>query len=299
MATLDLSITICSWNTQADLRECLRCLELAQREAEFEVLVVDNNSADGSPDMVEREFPWVRLFRQYTNLGFTGGHNFLFPHCLGRHILLMNSDAFAQPGAIKEVLASSQRFPEAGIIGPKLLNPDGSLQYSCRRFPDPIAALFRNTFLGRLFPKNKWVRAYLLEDWDHSSAREVDWVSGAVLLITEQVRDCLGGFDPQFYMFCEDVDLCKRCWDAGFDVVYDPIAVFVHKIGSSTNKAPNRMIFRFHKSMYLYYKKHRLSRMNPVTRPFVALAAMSVLTLRAGLFIIKNKLDEIKRRWLR
>lgn len=295
MKDFDLSITICSWNTVDDLRRCLGCLEAARDEALFEVIVVDNNSEDGSPDMVEAEFPWVRLLRQPKNLGFTGGQNLALQQAKGRRALILNSDAFVHPCAVRTLMEFADAQPDAGIIGPKLLNEDGSLQYSCRKFPNPVAALFRNTPLGRLFPRNKWVREYLMEDLDHSVTRDVDWVSGAAMLLKEDAWIKLGGFDPEFYMFCEDVDLCLRSWREGFRVVYFPESVITHKIGSSTSKAPNRMIFRFHRSMLLFYTKHQLPRVFVLLRPVAWLGAVAALAVRAGLFIVKNKVDEFKR----
>nr|MCU0317393.1 glycosyltransferase family 2 protein [Fimbriimonadaceae bacterium] len=150
----DLSITICSWNTIRDLRLCLQSLRECQHEGNFEVLIIDNASRDGSPEMVEKEFPEFRLLRQSVNLGFTGGHNLAIEKRNGRHVALLNSDTIVHPGAIRTLAQFFEENPQAGVIGPKLLNPDGSLQYSCRKFPNPVAAAFRNTPLGRLFPNN-------------------------------------------------------------------------------------------------------------------------------------------------
>ncbi|MES1227319.1 MAG: glycosyltransferase family 2 protein, partial [Armatimonadota bacterium] len=219
MPDFDLSVTICSWNTREDLRACLASLRDCRDEANFEVVVVDNNSQDGSADMVEAGIPEVRLLRQSVNLGFTGGHNLATKERLGRHVALLNSDTVVHKGAIAELMDYFARNPQAGIIGPKLLNPDGSLQYSCRKFPNPVAAAFRNTFLGRLFPNNRYTRDYLMTDWPHSLPREVDWLSGAAMFIRKEVVDNVGMLDEEMFMFCEDVDICKRAWGSGFKVV--------------------------------------------------------------------------------
>ena len=298
MKDFDLSVCICSWNTRDDLRVCLEHLERVRDEANFEVIVVENNSEDGSGTMVRETFPRVRLLQQYKNLGFTGGNNVALAERKGKHALLLNSDAFVHPGAIRSLMMHLQRQNDVGIFGPKLLNADGSLQFSCRRFPNPVAALFRNTPLGKLFPKNKFTREYLMTDWDHSSPREVDWVSGAALLIRDEALDKVGGLDPDFFMFCEDIDLCWRVRAQGFNVMYFPDAVITHKIGSSTSKAPNRMIFRFHRSMLLFYRKHQLSAVAMPFRPFAYLAAAVALTARASLFLVKNQFDRLSR-WLR
>jgi GT2 family glycosyltransferase len=299
MWDFDLSVTICSWNTQEDLRACLQSLELVQGEASFEVIVVDNNSEDGSPQMVEREFPWVRLLAQTRNLGFTGGQNLAIAERRGRDAFLLNSDATVLPGAIRTMLDYARAHAEVGIIGPQVLNPDGSLQMSCRRFPNPVAALFRSTFIGKLFPNNRFTREYLMADWSHDQVREVDWVSGCALYAKEEVIQQVGVFDPEYFMFCEDVDWCWRTWKHNFKVVYLPTAQVTHAIGRSTDKAPNRMIGRFHRSMFRFYTKNMLPERPLLWRPFAWLGAAVGLSLRAGLFILKNKIDILKRKWAR
>lgn len=297
MPDFDLSITICSWNTKADLRACLESLEKVRDEASMEVIVLDNNSEDESPDMVEAEFPWVRLFRMQRNLGFTGGQNYMMEHRKGRHALLLNSDTVVHEGALRTLMEYVEANPQVGVVGPKLLNPDGSLQFSARRFPRPAAALFRNTPFGKLFPNNRFTREYLMQDWSHDSVREVDWVSGAALLAREELMEKIGFLDPEFFMFSEDVDYCFRAWKAHYKVVYLPTSVITHAIGRSTDKAPNRMIGRFHSSMFRFYRKNMLPQVAAPLRPFALAGAAVALFARASMFIVKNKIDVIGRRF--
>jgi GT2 family glycosyltransferase len=296
MKDFDLSITICSWNTVDDLRACLGSLTEIRDEANFEVIVIDNNSEDGSPTMVAEEFKWVRLEAMSTNLGFVGGQNHGADIRKGRHVLPLNSDTVVHPGAIKGLVDYLESNPEVGIVAPKLLNPDGSLQFSCRRFPNPLAALFRNTLLGRLFPNNRFTKEYLMQDFAHDGPKEVDWVSGAALLVRDTLVDEIGLFDPEFVMFCEDVDLCFQTWKLGKKVIYLPDYQITHAIGRSTDKAPNRMIGRFHRSMFLFYQKNIVPSMNPIARPFALAMAASALATRASLFVVRNKIDIVKRR---
>lgn len=300
MPDFELSITICSWNTVEDLRACLASLRAeALAVPGFEVIVVDNASADGSPDMVAAEFPEFTLLRQDVNLGFTGGHNLAISRRKGRHVALLNSDTVVHPGAVRTVLDYMAAHPEVGVVGPKLLNPDGSLQYSCRKFPDPLAAAFRNTFLGRWFPQNKYVRDYLMTDVGHDQTREVDWVSGAAMFIRGDLVDTIGGLDDGYFMYCEDTDFCKRTWEAGYKVVYVPEAVVTHAIGRSTDRVANKMIVRFHKSMYRFYKKHLIPRVWAPLRPGCLALAAAALATRAGLFLASNAMDALKRRFAR
>lgn len=293
----ELSITICSWNTLADLRLCLASLEPERDDfLDLEVIVVDNNSEDGSPDMVAMEFPRVRLLRQSVNLGFTGGHNHALSLRSHPTALLLNSDTIVHRGALLTLAKAAAARPGAGVLGPRLLNPDGSLQKSCRRFPNPIAAAFRNTPLGKLFPNNRFVREYLMDDYDHSLPRSVDWVSGAAMWVTGPALDILKGFDPEFFMYCEDVDLCWRARKAGYDVVYIPESVIVHAIGRSTDQVPNRMIGRFHRSMLRFFLKNMVPERPLLLRPFSIAGAALAIGIRASIFIVKNKIDRLRFR---
>ncbi|HLK14495.1 MAG TPA: glycosyltransferase family 2 protein [Fimbriimonadaceae bacterium] len=297
-AGLELSVTICSWNTCADTRACLDSLGALRQECAFEVIVVDNGSTDGSADMIAGEFPWVRLIRSEVNLGFTGGHNACLAQREGPDALVLNSDTVVHAGALRTLVDYSRAHPEVGIIGPKLLNPNGSLQFSCRRFPNPVAALFRNTFVGRLFPNNRWTRDYLMADWTHDEPRQVDWVSGAALYVTKHAIETVGVLDEAYFMYCEDVDWCFRAHRAGLDVTYLPTAVITHAIGTSSSKAANRMIVRFHRSMLRFYRKNMVPTLPLPVRPLAIAFAASALSGRAGLFIAKNWLDALVR-WVR
>ncbi len=288
-----LTIQIVNWNAREHLRQALRSIYESPPTFPFEVLVLDNDSRDGSVQMLEKEFPQVRLLVSERNLGFAKGHNTLARHAQGRYLLILNPDTFVMRHALVKLVRFAEEHPEAGIIGPKLLNPDGSLQYSCRRFPNPTAAIFRNTPLGRLFPNNRYTREYLMLDWDHNSVREVDWVSGAAMLVRRALFEQLGGFDEQFFIYVEDVDLCYRAWQAGWKVLYDPEAVIIHAIGRSTDLVANQMIITFHRSMYKFYKKHYLRQTPLSLRPLIPVG----LTLRASLFLLKNYKDALLR-WL-
>ncbi|HWP30236.1 MAG TPA: glycosyltransferase family 2 protein [Fimbriimonadales bacterium] len=295
MQDFDLTLSICSWNTLEDLRACLQSLEKVRDEARFEVIVADNASIDGSAEMVQKEFPWVRLIRLCYNIGFAGGHNLNFHYSKGKLFMPLNSDTIVHPHAIRNIVEFMKENPPVGVLGPKLLNPDGSLQFSCRRFPTPQAALFRNTILGKLFPKNRYTREYLMQDWAHDEAKDVDWVSGAAICVRREVFERLGGFDERFFMYLEDVDLCYRTHQSNYRVVYLPTAVITHAIGRSTDKAANRMIRQFHRSMLLFYKKHYMKNVPFVFRPFVLLAAWDFLFLRQNSLILRNVFHAVVR----
>jgi GT2 family glycosyltransferase len=194
----------------------------ADGNLEVEILVVDNASGDRSAEMVAEQFPQVRLHRSPKNLGFPGGNNVGYRLSRGRYFLLLNSDTVVAPGAFAELVRFADANPQAGIVGPRVLNPDGSLQMSCRRFPTLGAGLFRNTPLGRLFPKNRFTRDYLMTDWDHHVERPVDWVSGCCLLARRQMVEEIGLLDEGYFMYCEDVDWAYRAGQAGWQVLRPP-----------------------------------------------------------------------------
>lgn len=268
---MDLSVIVLSWNTRALLVNCLESLMSQTGRLAFEVIVADNASEDGSREMVAALFPRVTLVVNSTNVGFGSGNNAALPHASGRFVMFLNSDTVVTDGALDALVTFADSSPDIGIVGAKLLNGDGTLQYSCRRYPNLGAGFFRSTPLGKLFPRNQFAADYMMTDWDHATPRDVDWVSGAALMIRRALIDQIGCFDEAFYMYCEDVDLCRRANQAlipspkaggaqtsnrNWQVVYFPDAVIYHLIGKSSDQAPTRMTFEFHKSQYLFYKKH-------------------------------------------
>lgn len=253
---LDIAVVVVNWNAKDDLRMCLTSLYAeALTQASCAVWVVDNASTDGSPQMVHDEFPQAALIENSSNLGFSKANNQAIARSESRYVFLLNSDAFIHAGTLEGLIAFADAHPEAGVVGPKVFNPDGSLQLSCRRFPSLGAGFFRNTYLGRLFPRNKYAQNYLMTDFDHAQTRAVDWVSGCAMLLRREMTDRIGGLDEHFYMYCEDVDICRRAWQSGSSVYYLPDACVTHAIGRSSDKDADRMIWEFHRAWFTYDKK--------------------------------------------
>lgn len=277
-----LSVVIVSWNVRDDLRECLQSLlgtgdlgsGTGKQLSEIEVIVVDNASMDGTAETVRREFPQVKLIVNDENLGYTKANNIGIRQSRGKYILLLNPDTVVKPNALQALIECAEAHPDAGIIGAKLLNPDGSIQRSARSFPDIGAGLFRNTFLGRLFPNNPFVRRYLLTDFSYDEVREVDWVSGAAMLVRRELFERIGLLDERFWAYCEDVDLCWRAWQAGFKVLFCPNAVIVHKIGRSSDQRLVASLIQHHKSMWLFYLKNYRKRYPLVLLPLIGLGIL-------------------------
>src|SRR5579883_1928976 len=258
----DIAVIIVSWNTREDLRKCLSSLFAEPGpQCTFDVWVVDNASQDGSPEMVRRDFPKAHLIAYDQNLGYVKANNQAIAETAdARYAFLLNSDAFIHgPETLDALVKFADENPKAGIAGARVLNPNGSLQLSCRRFPTLGAGFFRNTYLGRLFPNNRYAREYLMGDFNHAEARTVDWVSGCAMFIRRELIDKIGPLDERFYMYCEDVDICRRAWEAGYEVWYCPTATVTHRIGASSDKNMEKMTWVFHKSWEIYDQKYHPS----------------------------------------
>ena len=288
----DIAVIVVNWNAREDLRACLKSLHASPApRCAYEVWVVDNASADESAAMVMGEFPGVHLIQNAENLGFSKANNQAIAQTNSRYVFLLNSDAAIHLGALDALLAYADSHAQAAILGPKVLNPDGTLQFSCRRFPSLGAGFFRNTYLGRLFPHNKFARDYLMVSFDHAENTSVDWVSGCAMLLRRETINKIGALDERFYMYCEDVDICQRVWDSGQEVVYVPEAVVTHAIGRSSDKNGDAMIKEFHRSWYEYdLKRHPNS-------SFMRRAAVyGGLWLRAAVRIARRRASDRQRR---
>jgi GT2 family glycosyltransferase len=256
MPSPDLSVCIVNWNTRADLEQALTSVLDTEPSLNLEVVVLDNASQDGSAGMVRARFPGITLLESDKNLGFARGYNCAADEGAGRHLLMLNPDTIVYPGALDSMVGFLDSHPKAGAVGPRLLNRDGTLQLSCRRFPKPTAAIFRNTLFGRLAPNNRFTRGYLMTDWQHDTVREVDWVSGAAICIRREAWQDVGGFDEGFFMYAEDIDWCLRAHQAGWRIWYLPDAAIMHRIGRSSDQRPLAMVLAFHRSMARFYRKH-------------------------------------------
>lgn len=194
----------------------------------FEYFLVDNASGDGVLDLVGERFPWATPVAAHGNIGFGAGNNCGIRRARGKYVMLLNPDLTILPSEIDRWVAWMEAHPDVGISGPRVVNPDGTDQDSCYRFPGLFTPLMRRTILG----KTPWGRAsnerYLMKEMDRAREQDVDWVLGAAMLIRREVFDRTGDFDPRFFMYFEDADLCRRAWEAGWRVTYTPEARMMH-----------------------------------------------------------------------
>jgi len=202
-----------------------------------ELIVVDNNSGDGSIEMMEQDFPDVTLIASSVNHGFSAGMNLGLKRARGRYVVALNTDIAIMDKPFDRLVAFMDQHPRVGLAGPKLLNPDGSVQYSCYRFPTPFTPLFRRTPLGTLPGIRTHLRRYVMADFDHNENRTVDWLLGAFLIARSAAVAAVGLLDERFFLYFEDVDWSRRFWAAGWEVMYvaDVDVVHYHKRQSASH----------------------------------------------------------------
>lgn len=253
-----LSICIVTYRARAYLQKCLRSIYATPPQANFEIIVVDNNSQDGTVEMLRDEFPQVRLIQNQGNAGFTRPMNQAMRAATGRCLLQLNPDTLPYPHALDLLVGFMDAHPDAGILGPKVLNPDGSLQAPCRRGDSrPWAVISYFTGLSWLFPDKAFFNGYLLTHLDEDQTYPVDGVSGSCMLIRRDVIAQIGYYDERFFAYQEDADYCLRARQADWKVYYYPQAQITHYGGQGGSRVqPYRSIWEWHRSYYLYYRKH-------------------------------------------
>jgi N-acetylglucosaminyl-diphospho-decaprenol L-rhamnosyltransferase len=252
---VDLSVVILSWNVHDLLGQCLRSATIGYHPLATETIVVDNASCDGSAEMVRAEFPNVRLIANTTNRGYAGGNNDGIAAATGRYVMVLNPDTRVLGEALATMVAYADAHPDVGALGPQLLNPDGSVQSSRRHFPTLMTGLFESTWLQPLAPPGVLRHYYVLDRTD-DEIQEVDWVTGACLLVRREAIHQVGGLDEDFFMYSEELDWCRRIRQAGWKVVYLPTAQVMHYAGKSSDQVIAQRHIYFQTSKVRYFRKH-------------------------------------------
>lgn len=251
---MDIQILIVNFNTKELLGKCLD--SIAKQGADFlaKTIVVDNASTDGSGEFVKKDYAQVKLIVNPQNQGFSKAVNQVLRKAKSQFVLVLNSDTILHDKSIENMVDFMNGCPQAGAVGPLLLNPDGSNQPSGRRFPSFLDASM-HAFLGVVAPGNRFTKRYKLLDWDRKNKKEVDWVSGAAVMLRNTAVAEIGFFDERYYMYVEDMDLCYRLWENGWKVFLLPEAKVTHYIGQSSKQISKQMLKEFQKSIYLFFLK--------------------------------------------
>jgi len=255
---MKLSVIVLCWNDRKVIENCLQSIYSKTHSTEFEVIVPDNGSTDGSIEFIRGSYPQVRVIENGRNLRFAKANNVGIRASRGEYILILNPDTIIHDGALDRMIGFADEHPEVGAFGCRVLNPDGSYQASARPFAsfkgEWIAALYLR-WLGRV---NGWFTSDGYPGWHGATRRQVDWVSGCFILARGDLLKSIGGFDEQFFYYYEDMDLCRRIWQAGNPIVYFPDATITHLGGQSTKGrfSPLAFILDSEVTRYLYYYKY-------------------------------------------
>ena len=278
----DISIVIISWNAKDFLLDCLESLKTNLPDVSMEIIIVDNASTDGSPEAVEKKYPDIHLIRNDQNYGFANANNIGIKESKGRYICLINSDVKVLSECLTRLYDYIEKNPFIGIIGPRILNSDLSLQCTCRHFPSLWNIFCSTMALNRLFPNSQIFSDEQMFYFKHDVIRNVDVLSGCFLMVRREAFEHVGYLDDQFFMYSEDIDWCKRFWQAGWQIVFFPEAESIHHGHASSANNPLRFSAALEKSLFQYWAKYHSK--------FSRLVLFCIITLQHILRIISESL---------
>lgn len=255
---MKLTIIILCWNDAKVISDCLWSIYATTRSTEFEVLVSDNGSTDGSIEFIRKNYPQVQVIENGKNLRFAKANNVGIRASRGDYVLILNPDTIIHEGTLDGIVAFAERHHEASAYGCRVTNADGSYQVSARPFTSPKSDWIVALQLRSLGHISSWFSSDMYVNWKGDTQREVDWISGCFILVRGDVLRALGGFDEQFFYYYEDMDLCRRIWESGHSIIYTPIFGITHLKGESTHKRlpPINFVLDGQITRYLYYKKY-------------------------------------------
>lgn len=291
---IDLSIVILNWNVREWLERCLASLR--SDRCTLETIVVDNASCDDSVAMVRAQYPQVTLIANAENRGFTGGNNQGIEASRGRYIMVLNPDTEMIGDALDRLVMYLDEHPNVGALGPMLLNPDRSIQSSRRRFPTLATAFFESTWLQGIAPKGILTRFYM-DDVPPAMTHEVDWLNGACTVFRREALDQVGWYDAQnFFMYSEELDLCRRVKAAGWKIAYLPDAQVIHYVGKSSEQAAAARHIYFQTSKVHYFRKWHGSFKANILRLFLLNLYVWQIALEAVKGLLGHKRELRKQR---
>ncbi len=253
------SVIIVNWNAKAFLDECLQSLARSDCADRLEIIVVDNASEDGSPELVEAKYPSARVIRNSANLGFAAANNIGIARSTGEYVFLVNSDVNVAPDCMETLARYMDARPEVGLSGPAMLGPDGKIGRSCRGFPTLWRMICHALFLDRLFPWSQRFSGYTMWYWKQDSTREVDILGGWFLCARRTALEKVGGLDERFFFYAEDMDWCRRFHLNGFKLAFVAEAQSVHYGGGSSRVAPVKYYIQEQRADLQLWRKHNPS----------------------------------------
>lgn len=267
--SMDLSIIILNYKCKELTLENVQSIERAHPRLKMELIIIDNHSKDGSFEFLRKEFSHHTVLEAERNGGFAYGNNVGMKRAKGKYVLIANPDTTYQAGDLEQMVGYMEEHPNVGILGPQLRNKDGSLQWSCMRFPNFLTPIFRRTRLGLFAFGQTELKRFLMKDVDHEKIQPVDWMIGACLMVRKKALDRVGLLDERYFMYVEDTDWCRRFWKKGYKVIYFPKVRITHhhkraSAGHHGFKSVLDYPTRIHlRSWWLYLKKYRLKKFEP------------------------------------
>jgi N-acetylglucosaminyl-diphospho-decaprenol L-rhamnosyltransferase len=282
---ISLAVVIVNFNTGDYLERCLASLRAHRGDIDIDVVVIDNDSHDGSHTDAIAAHPWARLIENPENVYLSPAWNQGIRETTAPYVLLLNPDTEWWAGTLADYVAIARAHPRAGIVGPMVRNTDGTVYASGRPLPSIVDAV-GHAFLHPFAPDNRFSRRYHMQGWDRSSEREVDWVSGCCMLLPRKVFDEVGMLDESFLLYGEELDLATRLHDAGWSVLFTPEVEVLHALGVSTGRS-RRMTLMHSASIYRYYRKHRAAGWRRLTLPL----AWAALRARAEVAWLRGRFE--------
>lgn len=284
---MDLSILIVNYNTRQLTLDCLQSIYDSKMVYSYEVIVVDNASVDGSVEAIAKAHPSVWLIANEDNTGFAKANNQAMETASGRYVLLLNSDTIVQPDTFQTMVSYMDEHSELGASGCKIILPDGSLDKACRRgFPTPSASFYYAFGFSKLFPDKPKFNQYQLGYMDPNETYPIDCLVGAFMMVRRETIQQIGGLDETFFMYGEDIDWCYRIKEAGWGIHYHPATYIVHYKGASSRRKPFKIIYEFHRAMWVFHRKHYKKK-----HPWITNAAVYCgIVVKFVLSLTKNKL---------
>ena len=288
---MDLTVSIINTNNRELLGGCLESIFTNSSGISLEVYVIDNNSHDGSVEMVSSRFPQVKVIKNDRIDGFAANHNKVLHRSQGRYVCILNEDTLICPHAFERMIAFMDQHPDVGAIGPQILHKDGGgVQLECaRKFPTLFTEFCRNTGLTKLLPKSRIFGGVLMGYWDHNDTREVDCLSGACMIVRTSAMKEIGLLDERFFMYSEDDDWLYRLKKGGWRVFFLHRAHILHYGGQANMRQPRRMGVEAFKSRYIFFQKHRGNLYAWIYRLFIFFITLAkLLAFSVGLLVGKD-----------
>jgi GT2 family glycosyltransferase len=256
--TLDISIVIISWKMKNLLKVCLDSIYKFTKDISYEIIVIDNNSQDGTSEMMERDFKEVRLIKNSINRGVAPARNQGLKIARGRYILILDADMELKENSIEQMYSYIEKNCDVGLVGCKLVDSDDNLQYSCKRYPNFLALIFRRLEHSQMVRNSKTLKNHIMKEWDHNTVREVDYVIGACQFFRSELLGNVGLLDEKIFYGPEDMDFCLRIWRNNMKVMYYPFtSIFHHEQRITKKKIFSKVSLKHLQGILYIYMKYR------------------------------------------